>query len=204
MQQFCYSSNMYIYIEALFFLGFHKSPHKLLTLVEKCTGTCGGYTYTGIPLQVLWPSGSVLVNWILHEQGWSKQIISRWSHSMQTHMLLAILLPLHVCTVMYHLFKQVHLLKTEGVVLILLTSGVDTANKLCSAYIKHQRDLYAQRAPYPVYNTGCSFEVWLQQDIHIYIYIYLFILLQMTVHSFQCQMVCFIYMCLFSFVSRVC
>ena len=30
--------------------------------------------------------------------------------------------------------------KPEGV------HGVDTANKVCSAYIKHQRDLYAQCA----------------------------------------------------------
>ena len=55
--------------------------------------------------------------------------------------------------------------KTEGVVWILPTSGVDTANKVCSAYIKHQRDLYAQCVLYPVYKPGSSFEVWLQRDI---------------------------------------
>ena len=40
---------------------------------------------------------------------------------------------------------------TEEAVLILLISGVDTANKVCCAYIKHQSDLYAPCALYPVY-----------------------------------------------------
>ena len=56
--------------------------------------------------------------------------------------------------------------------LILLISGVDTANKVCCAYIKHQSDLYAQCALYPVYKTGSRFEVWLQRDISTFINVY--------------------------------
>ena len=48
-------------------------------------------------------------------------------------------------------------------------SGVDPANKVYSAYIKHQRNLYAQCALYPVNNSGGSFEVWLQRDIRMFL-----------------------------------
>ena len=58
--------------------------------------------------------------------------------------------------------------KTEEALLILWISSVDTANKVCCAYIKHQSDLYAQCVLYPVYKNGSSFEEWLQQDMCFY------------------------------------
>ena len=62
---------------------------------------------------------------------------------------------------MHHYWFSIYILCTSG-------SGVDSANEVCSACIKHQRDLHAQCALYPVYSTGGSFEVWLQRDINIY------------------------------------
>ena len=82
------------------------------------------------------------------------------------------MLPLYVYTVLYHLFQYVYLLKNRG-------SGVDTANMAvlipltrCAVHIPNQRNLYARCALYPVYNTGCSFEVWLQWDKGICIFIF--------------------------------
>ena len=91
---------------------------------------------------------------------------------MCIYYLFNLVLSLHVCIVLYHFYQQICLLKNpEELVLRLLTrwaprwSRVDTANKMCNAYIKHQWDWYAQWALYPVKKTGGSFEVWLQWDV---------------------------------------